>query len=115
MAKANIVLAAVAVVFGVGCFVLFKDTSAQRNRVRVLEAQVAQLRREMMANPMASQPVTPDTASTSEPSAQAAALPASQSNTPAAAKPVTAANSEWRALLADPAYRRARLAEARLQ
>src|SRR3954452_3245362 len=105
MTKANIVLAAAAVVFGAGCFVLFKDSGAQRNRVHALEAQVAQLRREMMAGTMASQSVTPETTPTSEPPAQAAPLPALPLNPPAAAKPAAAANSEWRAVLADPAYR----------
>jgi hypothetical protein len=116
MTKANIVLAAAAVVFGAGCFVLFKDTIVQRNRVRALEAQVAQLHREMMADTTASQSVTSDTAApTSERPAQAAAHPPLQSSTPAVTKPAPAANNEWRAVLADPAYRRARLAEARLE
>ena len=116
MTKTNIVRAAAAVVFGAGCFVLFKDNVAQRNRVRALEAQVAQLHREMMADTTASQSVTSDTpAPTSEPPAQAAALPPSQSSTRAVAKPATATNNERRAVLADPAYRRARLAEARLE
>ena len=116
MTKTNIVLAAAAVLFGAGCFVLFKDTIAQRNRVRALEAQVAQLHREMMADTTASQSATFATpAPTTEPPAQAAALPPSQSSTRAVTKPATAANKEWRAVLADPDYRRARLAEARLE
>lgn len=116
MTKTNIVLAATAVVFAAGCFVLFKDTSAQRDRVRALEAQVAQLHREMTADTAASQPVAAETAApTSEPPAQAAAPPPAQTSTPAVAKPATDANREWRAVLADPAYRRARLAEARLE
>jgi polyhydroxyalkanoate synthesis regulator phasin len=115
MTKTNIVLATSAVVFGAGCFVLFKEGGTQRSRVRALEAQVADLQREMMTIASASQSVTSDTTSTSEPSAQAAALQMSQPSAPTVAKPVTATNSEWRAVLADPAYRRARLAEARLQ
>jgi hypothetical protein len=116
MTRTNIVLAAAAVVFGAGCFVLFKDTSAQRTRVHTLEAQVVQLRREMMADTTASQLVTSNTTGpTSEPPVQAAALPPPPSSTPSVAKPATAANNKWRAVLADPAYRQARLAEARLE
>ena len=120
MTKTNIVLAATAVVFGAGCFILFKDIGAERNRVRALEAQVAQLQREMMVDTTASQAVTSDTAApTSKPPAQAVpvkpAVAASAPSTPAAAKPAMAQNSEWRAVLADPEYRKARLAERRLE
>ena len=115
MTKTNIVLAATAMAFAVGCFVLFKDNSVQRNRVRALETRAAQLQREMMADTTASQPITSDIAApTSEP-VQPAAPRVSQSSKPAITKPATDPNSEWRAVLADPAYRQARLAEARLQ
>lgn len=119
MTKANIVLAAAAVVFAAGCFVLFKDLNAERNRVSALEAQVASLQRDVKAAA-----VTPDTASapTSEPLAQAAtvkpavAAQTPSSRTPAAAKPAEAEdNKQWRAVLADPEYRKARLAEHRLR
>ncbi len=122
MTKANIVLAAAAVVFGAGCFVLFKDLSVERNRVSALEAQVASLRRDIEANTNASESVRSDTpAPSSETSAQAAtvkpAVAAStpSSRTPVAAKPAAAATNDWRAVLADPEYRKARLAEHRLR
>jgi hypothetical protein len=116
MTRMNIVLAAAALVFAAGCFVLFKESGAQRDRVRALEAQVAQLQREMTADTTALRPVTSDIAAPiSEPPAQPAAPPPTQSNTPAVADPVTAAHNEWRKMLADPAYRRARLAEVRLE
>ena len=115
MTKANIVLAATALVLGASCLVLFKDNGAQRNRVRALEAQVAQLQRETTADKASLHPATADTAAaSSEPSAQVAPA-APQSSAPSPAKPPTDANNELRAVLADPAYRRARLAEARLQ
>ena len=47
MTKANLVLAGAAVVFGVGCLVLFRDLSSERNRVHALETQVAQLQRDL--------------------------------------------------------------------
>jgi hypothetical protein len=122
MTKANIVLAATALVFGGSCLVLFKDNGTQRNRVRALEAQVAQLQREFTAARASSQPATSDTAAASnEPFAQgvtqnpAGASPPSRSSAPSVAKPAADANNELRAVLADPAYRRARIAEARLQ
>jgi hypothetical protein len=123
MSKANVVLAAAAVVFGSGCFVLFRDLSTERNRVYALEAQVARLQREMKAP----EPVSSDkeTAPTSDPGAEAvAAKPAassstSASSTPAATKSVAAERSaeraEWRRVLADPAYREAMRAEQRLR
>lgn len=115
MTKTNIVLAATAMAFAVGCFVLFKDNSVQRNRVRALETRAAQLQREMMADTTASQPITSDIAAPASEPAQPAAPRVSQSSKPAITKPATDPNSEWRAVLADPAYRQARLAEARLQ
>src|SRR6185436_17840040 len=115
MTKTNIVLAAAAAVLAAGCLVLFKDSDGQRNRVRALEAQVAQLQRELRAAKTAPPPVTPDpVAPTSEAPAQVAAPPAARPSSPAVAKPAADANREWRAVLADPAYRRVRLAEARL-
>lgn len=115
MTKTNIVLAATAMVFAVGCFVLFKDNSVQRNRVRALETRAAQLQREMMADTTASQPITSDIAAPASEPVQPAAPRVSQSSKPAITKPASDPNSEWRAVLADPAYRQARLAEARLQ
>ena len=116
MTGTNIGLTAAALVFAAGCLVLFTDTSAQRERIRALEAQVAGLQREMTAVTAASRPVTSETAAPhGELPAQPAARSPSQSNTPAVAKPATTANNEWRKLLADPAYRRARLAALRLE
>lgn len=120
MTKTNIVLAAIAVVLAAGCFVLFRDSSAQRDLVRALQARVVQLQREMIANSTASQsdtqaPPADTTAPTSAPPAQAATPPPSQASKPVVAKPVVDANRDWVAVLRDPAYRRARLAEARLQ
>jgi polyhydroxyalkanoate synthesis regulator phasin len=111
----NIVLAAAALLCAVGCLVLFTEVNEQRDRVRALEAQVAQLQQEMSATVTTSPAVTTSTAAqTSEPPAQAAATPAPQSSAPAVSKPATAANNEWRQVLADPAYRRARLTAVRL-
>jgi hypothetical protein len=116
MTKTNIVLAAAAVILGAGCFVLLKDNGGQRNRVGALEAQVAQLQRELTAATTAPEPVTPDpVAPTNERPAPVAPPPAARASTPAVAKPAADANREWRAVLADPAYRRVRIAEARLQ
>jgi hypothetical protein len=115
MTRINIVLAAAALVFAASCFVLLKDSGAQRDRVRALEAQVVQLQRETALTTTASQPVATNTAvQTSAPPAQALPPPAAPSSTPSVTKPATAANNEWRQVLADPAYRRARLAELRL-
>jgi hypothetical protein len=114
MTKTNIVLAAAAAVLAAGSLVLFKDNGGQRNRVRALEAQVAQLQRELTAAKTDPQPVKPDpVAPTSERPAQVAAPPAARPSSPAVAKPAADANREWRAVLADPAYRRVRIAEAR--
>ena len=115
MTRMNIVLAAAALVFAAGSFVLLKESGVQRDRVRALEAQVAQLQREMTAAISSSQPVATNSAvEISQPAVQAApSAPPVQSNTPAVAKPATTAN-QWRKVLADPAYRRARLAEVRL-
>lgn len=121
MTKANIVLAAAAVVFAAGCFVLFKDLSAERNRVKALETQVASLQRDITADMNTSEPAKADTAVlTVEPPAQTArvkpAVPAATpaSRAPTAAKPA-AAQEQWRAVLADPEYRKSRLAEHRLR
>jgi hypothetical protein len=120
MNRMNIVLAATALVFAAGCLVLFTDVNDQRDRVRALEAQAAQLQRELTAAVTASQRVTTNTAArTSEPPAQAVAPAAPQSSspasTPAVTRPAESGNDDWRKLLADPAYRRAVLAEGRLQ
>ena len=116
MTRTNIGLTAAALVLAAGCLFLFRDTNVQRDRVRALEAQVAQLQREMTTAIRTSQPVETNTvAQASEPPARAAAPPAPQPSTPVVAKPATSPNNEWRTVLADPAYRRARLAEFRLQ
>jgi hypothetical protein len=116
MTRTNIGLTAAALVLAAGCLFLFSDTSVQRNRVRVLEAQVAQLQREMTTAIRTSQPVETNTvAQASEPPARAEPPPAPQPSAPVVAKPATSPNNEWRTVLADPAYRRARLAEFRLQ
>jgi len=116
MTRMNIVLALAALVFAASCFMLFKESGAQRDRVRALEAQVAQLQREMTAAIANSQPAATNPAvEISQPPVQATpAAPPVPSNTPAVAKPATTANNQWRKVLADPAYRRARLAETRL-
>ena len=121
MTKTNIVLAAAAVLFAAGCFVLFKDLRAERSRASALEAQVASLQRDVEADMNASESVRSDTpAPRDEAPAQvvavkpAVAASTPSTRTPAAAKPAAASN-EWRAVLADPAYRKARLAEHRLR
>jgi hypothetical protein len=116
MTRMNIVLGAAALLCAAGCFVLFTEVNDQRDRVRALEAQVDQLQRELSAAATASPPVATNTAAqTTEPPAQPAPPPQpSQSNKPAVTKPAADANREWRRLLADPAYRQARLATVRL-
>jgi hypothetical protein len=104
MTKANIVLAAAAVVFAVGCLLLFRDLSTERNRVHELEAQVAQLQHEVTSP----QPPHEPSAPTAVP--QPAATPATATaSTPAIDKPAVAqANAErdvQRRVNADPAYR----------
>lgn len=121
MTKANAVLAVAAVVLGSGCFVLFRDLGIERDRVQALEAQLARLRRDSEA-PEATR-TEEKTASTSKPPVQAvAATPAtsstSVSSTPAVSKSAEAkrrALDEWRRMLADPAYRKAMLAQHRLR
>jgi hypothetical protein len=109
-------LAAAALILAAGCFLLFKENGSQRERVRALEVRVAQLHRELLAGTAAQQPVTPTAvAPTVEPPARAAAPPAPQPSAPVVATPARSSNNEWRTVLADPAYRRARLAEFRLQ
>jgi hypothetical protein len=113
MTKANIILAAAATVFGVGCLVLFKDLSTERNRVLALEAQVAQLQHDLKR---------PEAAASQSPEQTALAQPAATSSNEAAgasaaSKPLAAnANAEreiQRQVNADPAYRAVRLAERR--
>jgi hypothetical protein len=122
MTKANAVLATATVVFGSGCFVLFRDLGIERNRVQTLEAQLAELKRDLQASEPTSAREEP--APTSEPPVQAvAATPAasstSASTTPAISKPAAAKRraelDEWRRMLADPAYREAMRAQHRLQ
>lgn len=121
MTKPNIVLAAAAVILGAGCFVLFKDLGAERNRVRALEARVAGLQRNVSADSEAPQPAAPapetDTApnnapTNAPPARDATAKPATAAT---AASSITPDMNEWRAVLADPEYRKARLAERRLE
>ena len=49
MTRMNIVLGAAALVFAAGCYLLFTEVNAERDRVAALEAQVAQLQREITA------------------------------------------------------------------
>ena len=110
MTKANIALAAAAAVFGVGCLVLFKGLSTERNRVLALEAQVAQLQRDLQR---------PGAAAAESPEQTAIVEPATSSNaaasTSAATKPPAASAEReiQRQVNADPAYRAVRLAERR--
>jgi hypothetical protein len=115
MARTNIVLAAAALLFAAGCLVLFKESNDQRDRVRVLEAQVAQLQRETTTAATSSEAVIPPVPEPTHEQAAQAVVPAPQPSTPAVTKPATAANDEWRRVLADPAYRQTRLAQFRLQ
>jgi len=113
----NIVLGAAALLFAAGCLVLFTEADDQRDRVRALEGQVAQLQREMSVAAEASPSVERHAAAEASqppPAPAAPTPPPSQASTPAVAKPATDANREWRRVLADPSYRRARLATARL-
>lgn len=117
MTKANLVLAAAATLFGVGCLVLFRELSTERHHVHALEAQVAQLQRDLKRP----QPTSSnnETTQADEPSAHtAAAQPVAAPSTPAADKPAptkdTAERDRQRRILADPAYRAAALAEQRL-
>jgi hypothetical protein len=117
MTKANIVLAATAVIFATGCLVLFTDLGSERDRVRALEAQLASLQRDVSAHSRASQPAASAPEVEAAPTEAAPARnvtvkPARAAATPSSAPPD---NSEWRAVLADPEYRKARLAERRLQ
>jgi hypothetical protein len=119
MDKTNIVLAAVAVVCGVGCVTLFMNLNAERDHVEALEAQLAQLQHDLKVP----QPPTSDTATPpiSEAPAQdvatkpAVAAAASTSQARASPRPTAAEIDESGALMADPAYRKARLAEYRLR
>jgi hypothetical protein len=118
MTKVNLVLAGAAMVFAVGCLVFFSDLRTERTRVHALEAQVAQLQREVtLPQPAAS---NGETAPTIEPPAQTvAAQPVAAGSTTAANKPVPTQDSadrdRRRRVLADPAYRAAALADKRLE
>jgi hypothetical protein len=105
MTKANVVLAAAAVVFAAGCLLLFRDLSTERNRVHALEAQVAQLQREVTST-QSPPPEPPEPTAVPQPAATPANATAS---TPAIDKPAVAqANAErdiQRRVNADPAYR----------
>jgi len=110
------VLAAAALLFAAGCLILLKESSDQRDRVRVLEAQLAQLQHETTTVAPTSEPAEAQAAELTRPQpAQAAAAPAAQPSTPVVTKPATSANDEWRRVLADPVYRRTRLAQVRLE
>lgn len=119
MTRTNIALAAAAFVAATSCVVLLWNLNAARERVAVLEEQVAELQRDINTP----QPVLSDdgTAPVSEPAEQpAAAKPAtSASSSPAVSKPEEAQRKAeiklQRRLNADPAYRAARLAEYRLE
>ena len=119
MNKTDIVLVAVAAVCGTACVVLFTNLNSERDRVQALETQVVQLQHDLQAQ----RPRTSDTATpppSVPPSQDVAAQPAvvtarPTSPAPAATKPSLAEADDSRALMADPAYRKARLAEHRLQ
>jgi hypothetical protein len=112
MTKANLVLAAAAAVFGVGCLVLFGALSSERNRVLALEEQVAQLQRDVKRREPAG-PELPAQTAIVQPAATSSNATVS---TPAANDPSGNAGAErdiQRRLNADPAYRAVRLAERR--
>jgi hypothetical protein len=122
MTKANAVLAVAAGIFGVGCLVLFRGLSSERTRVHALEAQLAQLQRDVKPP----EPADSDngTALASEPAQTAPMQPAAASSTSTAStsttnKPVaakdTAERDRQRRVLADPSYRAAARVEERLQ
>ena len=111
MTKANVVLALAAGVFGVGCLVLFRDLSSERTRVHALEAQVAQLQREVkLPEPAASDsgPAHANEPAQTAPMQPAAASSTSAASTSATNKPVAAKNTaerdRQRRVLADPSY-----------
>lgn len=111
MTRANIVLAAAAAVFGVGCLVLFKDLSTERNRVHALEAQVAQLQRDPKRPAAAGSESQIETA-IEQPTTTSSNAAASTSD--ATKPPAAIAEREiQRQVNADPAYRAVRLAERR--
>jgi hypothetical protein len=116
MTRVNLVFAGIAMVFAMGCLVLFRQLSTERSRVHTLEAQVERLHLEL-ARP---QPVVSndETAPAVERPAQPAATQTvpPRSTTPAA-KPAPTQDSlereRQRRILADPAYRAAALTEHR--
>jgi hypothetical protein len=118
MTRVNLVLAGAAIVFGVGCLVLFRQLSTERDRVHALDAQVAQLQRQMRPpQPAAS---NTETAPASEPAAQTVvAQPVAPSAIAPADKPAPTTDSierdRQRRILADPSYRAAALAENRYE
>jgi hypothetical protein len=112
MTKANIVLAAVAAVFGVGCLVLLRNLGTERTRILALEAQVAQLQRDLQ-RPVAAAAESPEQTAP----VQSATSSNAAASTAAATKPPAASASAEREIQpqvnADPAYRAVRLAERR--
>jgi hypothetical protein len=116
MTKVNLVLTGAAVVFGVGCLVLFRELGTERNRVLALETQLTQLQRDLnRPQPAAS---SHEAALATRPTPQTiAAQPAAAPAATAANKPTsaeeTAESDEQRQLLSDPAYRAVRVAEHR--
>lgn len=115
MTKANLVLGAAAMLFAAGCLVLVRNLSTERNHVRALETQLAQLPRDVK-RPEAAPP---------EPPAQSSAVPpvttspATATSMPAADKPAAekdgAELDRQRRLYADPVYRAAEIASIRLE
>ena len=122
MTKANLVLAAAATVLCVGCLVLFRDLSSERSRAHALEAQVAQLQRDMKRP----EPAAFDNGiePANEPEQSAPEQPAAAPSTTATSTPTTeelfaamnrAEHARQRRMLADPVYRAARVAEQRFE
>jgi hypothetical protein len=112
MTKANVVLAAAAMIFGVGCLVLCRELSTERNRVLALEAQVAKLQHAMKLP----EPAAPDPALQTAMTEPAATVSNAAVSTPTANHPPANATTEreiQRQVNADPAYRAIRLAERR--
>lgn len=121
MTKANGVLGAAALIFGLGCFLLFRALGIERERVQALEVQLTQLQRDLKTS--APTPAPHGVTSASESHAQSVAATAhepssSPSSTSVPSKPSAdqrqSERDAWRQVSADPAYRAAMRAQHRL-
>lgn len=121
MNRTNTAIAALALILGVGCVLLFRQLDAERGRAETLAAQVTQLQREL-DTPQPGPPEQQESASTSQsPGSASAAAPASStsSSAPVQSKPAGTKPPDhlvqWRQLMADPAYRDAMRVQQRTQ